>query len=238
MIERERAGGTAVDEQHILSDVDDLEASVEAIRREFYEGFEQVARIERPAVALFGSARVRAGHPAYEAARAVGRRFAERGWAVVTGGGGGVMEGGNRGAKEGGGVSVGFNIELPHEQDPNPYLDISYTFAHFYARKVCFVKPSEGFVVLPGGFGTLDELFEALTLIQTGKARRFPVVVVGTSYWGGLLEWIRETLVGLGTISTADLALVTLTDDPAEAARVVVETYESATDTGHRLGVG
>ena len=157
-----------LDERRILEGDDDLEQSVEKIRQEFREGFEQVARISRPAVALFGSARVPEGHPAYGAARATAKGFAERGWAVVTGGGGGVMEAANRGAKEGGGLSVGFNIELAHEQEPNRYLDVSYTFRHFYARKVCFVKPSEGFVIFPGGFGTLDELFESLTLIQTG----------------------------------------------------------------------
>jgi hypothetical protein len=206
----------------------DIEASVAKIAAEFRAGFEKVAQIQGPAVALFGSARVAPGSKPYEEARAVGRRFGEAGWAVVTGGGGGVMEGANRGAQEGGGQSVGFNITLPHEQGSNPYLDIDYTFDHFYARKVCFVKPSEGFVVLPGGFGTLDELFEALTLIQTGKAARFPVVLVGTAFWGGLLDWILESLVGLGTISAADVGLVSLTDDPAEAADLVISVYRSA----------
>src|SRR6185312_14735515 len=131
-------------------------------------------------------------------ARAVGKLFAERGWAVITGGGGGVMEGANRGAQEGGGLSVGFNIALPHEQSPNPYLDISYTFRHFYARKVCFVKPSEGFVIFPGGFGTLDELFESLTLIQTGKVLDFPVVLMGSAYWADLLGWIRDEVLAAG----------------------------------------
>ena len=226
MVERERVDGPAVDEQHILSDADDLDESVEAIRREFYEGFEQVARITKPAVALFGSARVPAGHPAYESARAVGRGFAERGWAVVTGGGGGVMEGGNRGAKEGGGLSVGFNIRLPHEQGGNPYLDISYTFSHFYARKVCFVKPSEGFVIFPGGFGTLDELFEALTLIQTQKVLNFPVVLYGTEFWDELLEWVRRQLLDDGMISSEDVDLLSCTDDPEEAVDMIVDCYD------------
>src|SRR5207249_11119297 len=152
------------------------------------QGFEAVDRIDRPAVSLFGSARVREGHPAYEEAREVGKRFAEAGFAVITGGGPGVMEAANRGAKEGGGLSVGFNIKLPHEQHENPWLDISYTFDHFYARKVCFVKPAEGFVIFPGGFGTLDELFESLTLIQTGKVLHFPVVLFDTDYWEELLD--------------------------------------------------
>ena len=215
----------ATDERHILEDVDDLEASVEKIRQEFYDGFRQVERIRRPAVALFGSARVAEGHPAYEAARVVGRRFAEAGWAVVTGGGGGVMEGGNRGAREGGGLSVGFNIELPHEQSPNPYLDISYTFRHFYARKVCFVKPSEGFVIFPGGFGTLDELYESLTLIQTGKVLDFPVVLFDTSYWAEMLDWVRRRVLEEGMISPEDLALLHMTDSPEEAVEIVLDCY-------------
>ena len=226
MVERERVDGPAVDEQHILADADDLDESVEAIRREFYEGFEQVARITKPAVALFGSARVPAGHPAYESARAVGRGFAERGWAVVTGGGGGVMEAANRGAQEGGGLSVGFNIELPHEQRPNDYLDIEYTFAHFYARKVCFVKPSEGFVIFPGGFGTLDELFESLTLIQTDKVSDFPVVLFDTEFWDGMLDWVREQLLADGLVSPNDVELLHTTDDPDEAVQLVVDCYE------------
>ena len=170
----------------------DIEHEVTRIADEFRAGFERVALIDRPAVAMFGSARVGQEHPAYVAARETARLFGERDWAVITGGGPGVMEAGNRGAQEGGGQSVGFNIELPHEQAPNAYLDISYTFKHFYARKVCFVKPSEGFVVLPGGFGTLDELFEALTLIQTGTIRHVPVILVDDGEWDGLLQWLRE----------------------------------------------
>ena len=171
------------------------------IADEFRAGFEKVALIDRPAAALFGSARVKEGSAPYEAARAVGKLFAERGWAVVTGGGGGVMEGANRGAQEGNGLSVGFNIVLPHEQAPNPYVDISYTFEHFYARKVCFVRPSEGFVIFPGGFGTLDELYESLTLIQTGKIKHFPVVLFDTEYWREMIEWIRGDLLADGMIS-------------------------------------
>jgi uncharacterized protein (TIGR00730 family) len=204
----------------------EIEASVAKIAAEFRAGFEAVDRISRPAVALFGSARVDETSAPYEAARAVGRRFAEAGWAVVTGGGGGVMEGANRGAKEGGGLSVGFNIELPHEQKPNPYLDIVYTFDHFYARKVCFVRPSEGFVIFPGGFGTLDELYEALVLIQTGKIRHFPVVLFDSSYWDAMLDWIRDRLATETMISPDDVALLHVTDDVDECVRLVLECYE------------
>jgi uncharacterized protein (TIGR00730 family) len=200
--------------------------AVELIAEEFRAGFAEVDKIDRPAVALFGSARIAEDHPAYAAARETGRLFAERGWAVVTGGGGGVMEAANRGAQEGGGLSVGFNIELPHEQEPNDYLDIEYTFAHFYARKVCFVKPSEGFVIFPGGFGTLDELFEALTLIQTGKVLHFPVVLVGSEYWTDLVDWIRDELLREAMISPDDVELLHLTDDVDEAVRLVIECYD------------
>jgi len=204
----------------------DIDASVEKIAAEFRAGFEQVARIDRPAVALFGSARVDEGSEPYESARAAGRRFAEKGWAVVTGGGGGVMEGANRGAKEGGGLSVGFNIVLPHEQHSNAYLDIAYTFDHFYARKVCFVRPSEGFVIFPGGFGTLDELYESLTLIQTGKIKHFPVVLFDSDYWGEMVDWIREELLRGGMISPDDLDLLRVTDDIDQAVDHVLECYD------------
>jgi uncharacterized protein (TIGR00730 family) len=177
-------------------------------------------------VTLFGSARVPEGSPPYESARVVGRKFAEAGWAVITGGGGGVMEGGNRGCKEGGGLSVGFNIELPHEQHANPYLDIEHTFDHFYARKVCFVRPSEGFVIFPGGFGTLDELYESLTLIQTGKIKHFPVVLFDSSYWGEMIDWIRSDLLSEGMISPDDIELLHMTDDVEEAVDQVLACYE------------
>ena len=204
----------------------DIDASVQKIADEFRAGFEKVTQIDRPAVALFGSARVKEGSVPYEEARAVGKLFGERGWAVVTGGGGGVMEGANRGAQEGGGLSVGFNIVLPHEQAPNPYTDISYTFDHFYARKVCFVRPSEGFVIFPGGFGTLDELYEALTLIQTGTIRHFPVVLFDTEYWHEMIDWIRGDLLADGMIAPGDLDLLYPTDDPEEAVGYVLGAYE------------
>jgi uncharacterized protein (TIGR00730 family) len=206
----------------------DIEASVAKIAEEFRMGFEKVAQIKRPAVALFGSARVPEGSKPYEDARNVGRRFGEAGWAVITGGGPGVMEGANRGAQEGGGQSVGFNIVLPHEQGANPYLDIEYTFHHFYARKVCFVRPAEGFVIFPGGFGTLDELYESLVLIQTGKIHHFPVVLFDSDYWGEMLDWIKDELLADGMISPADLELLRVTDDAEEAVRLVVASYDPA----------
>jgi uncharacterized protein (TIGR00730 family) len=204
----------------------DLEEHVGRIAQEFRDGFEAVDKIDRPAVSIFGSARVGEHDPAYEAARTVGRRFAAEGWAVVTGGGPGVMEAANRGAREGGGLSVGFNIELPHEQRSNGYIDLSLTFRHFYTRKTMFVKAAEGFVVFPGGFGTADELFEALTLIQTGKVLHFPVVLVNSDYWGELLDWIRGELLADGMISPEDLDLLYVTDDLDETVARVLECYE------------
>ena len=184
---------------------------------EFVEGFDALAEIGA-AVTCFGSARVGREDPLYRSAYEVGAALARREVAVITGGGPGLMEAANRGAKEGGGLSVGFNIELPHEQSSNPYLDISYTFEHFYARKVCFVKPAEGFVIFPGGFGTLDELFESLTLAQTGKIDPFPIVLYGKSYWDGLLGWLRLESMGRGLVSEEDFGLLCVTDDVEEAA--------------------
>ena len=193
---------------------------------EFLVGFDTVAKLPKPAVTIFGSARVHEGHPAYEEARDVGRRFGEARFTVVTGGGPGVMEAASRGAMEGGGTSVGFNIVLPHEQSSNPYLDVSLVFDHFYVRKTMFVKAAEGFVIFPGGFGTLDELFEALTLIQTGKILDFPVVLFDSEYWQGLLDWIRKPLLTDGMISPEDWDNLHVTDDPEEAVRLVVAGYE------------
>jgi uncharacterized protein (TIGR00730 family) len=199
---------------------------VALIASEFLAGFEAVDAIDRPAVSVFGSARVREGAQVYNTAREVGRCFAQAGFAVVTGGGPGVMEAANRGARDGGGLSVGFNIQLPHEQAGNPYCDVTLTFKHFYARKTMFVKAAEGFVVFPGGFGTMDELFEALTLIQTGKIDHFPLVLFDSDYWGEMLDWASKELLGHGTISPGDLELMTVTDDPDEAVRLVVAAYE------------
>jgi len=218
-----------MEDRRILSaeeKTEDLEQDIALIAQEFREGFEAVDKIVQPAVTIFGSARIAQDNPVYEEARTTGRRFAELGWAVVTGGGPGVMEAANRGAKEGGGLSVGFNIELAHEQAPNPYLDISLTFRHFYARKTMFVKAAEGFVVFPGGFGTVDELFEALTLIQTGKVFHFPVVLYGSDYWAELMDWIKGELLADGMISTEDLNLLFVTDDLDEVVERVRAGYE------------
>ena len=206
---------------------EDLEHHVQSIATEFRDGFRAVERIDRPAVTVFGSARVREGDAPYDQARAVARRFAEEGWAVVTGGGPGVMEAANRGAKEGNGLSVGFNIELPHEQHLNTWVDIELTFRHFYARKTMFVKAAEGFVVFPGGFGTADELFESLTLIQTGKVLHFPVILFDSGYWEELLTWVRVEQLAGGMISPDDLDLLHVTDDPADAVARVLECYET-----------
>ncbi len=230
-----------MDDRRILdSSAGDLERQATLIAEEFGAGFRAVSRIDRPAVSIFGSARVAETDPAYARAREVARRFAEAGWAVVTGGGPGVMEAANRGARDGGGLSVGFNIELPHEQRGNPYLDISYTFEHFYSRKTMFVKAAEGFVIFPGGFGTLDELFEALTLIQTGKVLHFPVVLVGKDYWCELLEWLRKELLAGGMISEGDVALLAVTDDAEEAVEIVVDchTRRCAETPTHPLAAG
>jgi uncharacterized protein (TIGR00730 family) len=203
-----------------------LAADVSLIASEFLAGFQMVQRIDQPAVSIFGSARIDERSPIYASARGVAAAFVEAGFAVVTGGGPGVMEAANRGAQEAGGLSVGFNIALPHEQIGNPYCDIALTFKHFYARKTMFVKAAEGFVIFPGGFGTLDELFESLTLIQTGKIGTFPVVLFDTDYWAEMLDWVRSETLEDGLISVDDLALLHVTDDPAEAVRLVVSGYE------------
>jgi len=202
------------------------EVHVKRIAEEFRVGFKLVDQIDRPGATVFGSARIHEDNPIYEAARETGRLLAQAGFAVITGGGPGVMEAANRGAKEGGGYSVGFNVELPHEQEPNPYIDLGLTFQHFYSRKVMLVKAAEGFILFPGGFGTLDELFEALTLIQTDKVREFPVSLVGRDYWHGLLEWIAEHPLNEGMISPEDVNLLQVTDDVAEAVAAVHDCWE------------
>ena len=204
-----------------------IASDVSLIASEFLAGFEKVEEIDRPAVSVFGSARVDEQTSAYIAARETAGLFAGAGFAVVTGGGPGVMEAANRGCQEAGGLSVGFNIELPHEQGLNPYCDLSLTFKHFYARKVMFVKAAEGFVIFPGGFGTLDELFESLTLMQTGKIGSFPVVLFDTAYWAPMLDWIRTRMLEEGLVSPADLELVRVTDVPAEAVEFVVSHFDA-----------
>jgi uncharacterized protein (TIGR00730 family) len=203
-----------------------LAGDISLIASEFLAGFQAVQKIDQPAVSIFGSARIKEGTPTYDSARATGRAFAEAGFAVVTGGGPGVMEAANRGCQEAGGLSVGFNIELLHEQGLNPWCDIALTFRHFYARKVMFVKAAEGFVIFPGGFGTQDELWEALTLIQTGKIGMFPVVLVDSGYWDDLLDWVRTEMLEHGLISPEDVELLHLTDSPQEAAELVVSHYD------------
>jgi uncharacterized protein (TIGR00730 family) len=199
------------------------------ILAEFVEGFDALATLG-PAITIFGSARVTEDSPVYATAREIGRLLAREGYAIITGGGPGVMEAANRGCQEGGGMSVGCNIELPHEQFVNAYVDLGVEFRYFFARKTMFVKYADGFVILPGGFGTMDELFESLTLIQTGKIRHFPIVLVGTEFYGGLIGWIRERLLADGMIQEADLDLLTVTDDPAEVVRIILTSSRRRLD--------
>jgi uncharacterized protein (TIGR00730 family) len=198
---------------------------------EFVEGFDALANVG-PAVSVFGSARVRRSNPQYRLARRVAARLVEEGFAIITGGGPGIMEAANRGARDAGGLSIGCNIELPFEQDVNPYVDLSIQFRYFFVRKTMFVKYAEAFVIFPGGMGTMDELFEALTLIQTGKIEHFPVVLVGTDYWQGLLRWMRATVLREGMIGPNDLDLAVVTDDVEEIVRVIVERSEGRQHMG------
>ena len=198
------------------------------IQSEFVEGFGALAELG-PAISIFGSARVPADHPDYECARRIAVGIAEHGYAVITGGGPGIMEAGNRGAQEAGGVSVGLGIELPHEQGMNDYVDLGVDFRYFFARKTMFVKYSSGFVVMPGGFGTLDELFEALCLMQTHKIDMFPVVLVGRDYWQGLLDWLRTAVLEGGMINAPDVDLMRVVDTTEEALEVLREAAEEET---------
>ena len=191
------------------------------IQAEFIEGFGALAELG-PAISVFGSARTLPDHPSYALAEEVGRELAEAGFAVITGGGPGTMEAANKGASQAGGVSVGLGIELPFESGLNQWVDKGINFRYFFARKTMFVKYSQGFVVLAGGLGTLDELFEALTLVQTRKVTRFPIVLVGVAYWSGLLDWLRETAMADGKITQKDLDMLTLTDDIDEVVRLMV----------------
>lgn len=197
------------------------------IMGEFIEGFDNLARIER-GVAIFGSARTAPDDPQYLAAQETARLLAEAGFAIITGAGPGIMEAANKGAKEAGGRSIGCNIELPFEQGANPYIDTLVNFRYFFVRKTMFVKYSSAFIIFPGGFGTLDEAFEALTLIQTGKIYQFPVILFGRHYWAGLIRWLQSRVLGERKISPGDLDLMLLTDDPREAAHAVVEAYLAA----------
>jgi uncharacterized protein (TIGR00730 family) len=202
------------------------------IQSEFVEGFGLLAELPR-AVSVFGSARTPRDHPHYAAGVAIGTALAQAGYAVITGGGPGAMEAANRGASEAGGLSVGLGIELPFEQDLNEWVDVGIAFRYFFVRKTMFVKYAQAFVILPGGFGTLDELFEALTLVQTRKVTRFPVILFGSEYWSGLLSWIRTTLAETGTINATDLDLITVTDDIGEVMSVI-----KAADEARRSGEG
>jgi uncharacterized protein (TIGR00730 family) len=203
------------------------------ITAEFVEGFDALAEVG-PAVSVFGSARVEEGSPLYESARALGGHLANAGFAVITGGGPGLMAAANRGCHEAGGFSIGCNIELPDEQWLNPWVDLGVEFRYFFARKTMFVKYADGFVIMPGGFGTLDEFFEALTLIQTGRIRHFPVFLVGTAYWAGLLDWLRTTALDAGMVNDEDLGLLRVTDDVAEIAREM----RAFVDAGNGVNTG
>jgi len=209
-----------------------LAADVSLIASEFLAGFQMVQKIDRPAVSIFGSARIAEDSKTYEQARATGRAFAEAGFAVVTGGGPGVMEAANRGCKEGGGLSVGFNIALPFEQKMNDWCDLGLTFDHFHVRKVMFVKAAEGFVIFPGGFGTQDELWEALTLRQTGKIGDFPIVLFDSDYWDEMLDWVRDEMLADGLISRDDYAGMLRADQPEDAVELVVSLYDKRVAEG------
>jgi uncharacterized protein (TIGR00730 family) len=198
------------------------------IMGEFIEGFDNLADVER-GVSIFGSARTSPDDPQYLAAHETARLLAEAGFSIITGAGPGIMEAANKGAREGGGRSIGCNIELPFEQGANPYVDTLVNFRYFFVRKTMFIKYSSAFIIFPGGFGTLDEAFEALTLIQTGKIYQFPVILFGRHYWAGLIRWLQSRVLVEKKISPGDLDLLFLTDDPAEAAHAVIEAYNAAT---------
>lgn len=219
-----------------LREVNDLERAtakkareswhVLTIMAEFIESTERLSEL-RPAVSIFGSARTKPGDPHYALCIDIARRLSDAGFAVISGGGPGIMEAANKGAFDGASPSVGLNIELPHEQHGNSWQDISLSFRHFFARKVAFVKYADAYVVLPGGFGTLDELTEALTLMQTGKSRLMPVILVGSQFWSGLMEWINTRLIDDGMISPKDLDLMQIIDDPAEVVDAIRTFYEN-----------
>ncbi|NOR52060.1 MAG: TIGR00730 family Rossman fold protein [Gammaproteobacteria bacterium] len=209
--------------------IEDLKADeswrIFRIMSEFTEGFDSLSGVDF-AVSIFGSARTKESDPYYQAARDVGSNLSEAGFTIISGGGPGIMEAANRGAQESDGCSVGLNIELPFEQIPNPYQDIELDFRYFFVRKVMFVKYSMGYVCMPGGFGTLDEFFEALTLVQTEKIYKMPIILYGSEFWNGLMDWLRSTLLKQGTISESDFDLVTITDEPDEVTEIMVKHRE------------
>jgi uncharacterized protein (TIGR00730 family) len=228
---RRRQVPTGTTDQHLLDSrgaTDWLHGDpwrVLRIQSEFVEGFGALAELG-PAISVFGSARTTPDDPAYALAEAIGRQLVAAGFGVITGGGPGVMEAANKGACEAGGLSVGLGIELPFESGLNEYVDIGLNFRYFFARKTMFVKYAQGFIVLPGGFGTFDELFEALTLVQTQKVTSFPIVLVGSSYWSGLVSWIKDTVLADGKVSPEDLDMFRVTDDAEEAVAVMVEAQQ------------
>ncbi len=229
-----RAGASTEDEQllNVSSPPDFTRTDTWRVFRiigEFVEGFETLAHVG-PSVSIFGSARTLPTDPYYGLADETARLLVEAGFGIITGGGPGIMEAANKGAQAAGGVSIGCNIELPFEQGTNPYVDIAINFRYFFVRKTMFVKYSQAFIIFPGGFGTLDELFEALTLIQTGKIRNFPVILFGSAYWSGMLDWIRSALAAEGKISAEDLDLLYLTDSPEEVVRIIVEAQAASED--------
>jgi uncharacterized protein (TIGR00730 family) len=237
---KEKVNGTmineAIDQEHKIrkafkdKDWAEIKSSdswvIFKVMSEFVEGFEKLAKIG-PCVTIFGSARVKPNHPYYKTAEEIAYKLVQHGYGVVTGGGPGIMEAGNRGANRAGGKSVGLNIYLPHEQKGNEYIDPDklITFNYFFVRKVMFTKYSQGFIVMPGGFGTLDELFEAMTLIQTKKIGRFPIVLVGKKYWADMIGWIRKALLTEGMIHESDMNLFSVVDKPEDAVAVIDEFY-------------
>lgn len=194
------------------------------IMSEFVDGFDSLSEIKRPAVSIFGSARVKPGEKYYELAEAIAGGLARAGYAVITGGGPGIMEAANKGAREAGGISVGLNISLPFEQEPNPYSNLPLSFKYFFVRKVMFIKYAMAFVGMPGGFGTLDELFEAVTLIQTRRIKSFPIILVGRDYWSGLVDWIKEKMLAAGNIHGEDMLFFNIIDDPEEVGHTIRRT--------------
>jgi len=213
--------------EELLKTQDDI-WRVFRVMSEFVEGFQTFSRLG-PCITIFGSARTKPGSRYYEMTMKVAKEFVRNGYGIISGGGPGIMEAANKGAKEAGGVSVGINIDLPFEQSANPYIDKDklITFRHFYVRKVMFVKYAQAFIVMPGGFGTLDEMFESITLVQTKKVSTFPIVLMGKEYWSGLFDWIKTKMLVEGNISKEDLKLFSMTDDPKVAAQIVADFYKT-----------
>ncbi|MFO7532656.1 MAG: TIGR00730 family Rossman fold protein [Candidatus Limnocylindrales bacterium] len=207
------------------------------IMGEFIDGFDALARLG-PAVSIFGSARTRPDDPMYANAETLAARLSEQGFTVITGGGPGIMAAANKGAKKADGVSVGLAIDLPHETGLNPYVDLPVYFRYFFVRKTMFVKYAQAFVIFPGGFGTFDELFESLTLVQTGKIDHFPIILFDSSYWSGLLEWVREQVIKRGHVSGSDLDLVRVCDDIDEVVEIIAESYRTREENGNGEGGG